>query len=407
MKPFLILGRFNSSWAILDSGITSILSFIVVVASSRVGGAETIGQVALLASVVLAFIGFSRLGIGLPFLKAISSRESQPTKLVASMMIPIAAAIGVLGVLLALLTDSFILFTGALWVVTALIQDAERYILIAQEQYGRLVIIDIAALLVAFLGLVFANSSAEIALAVSLGYCISTAVAKIFSRSTPSSGILDSWRTWRHEMVSAAGPLLLDGLVFIMVSQSLVWILAIRADVDEVGVFRVALLLAFPLSVIQAGVSNPILQKLASCDLSVVTRLARKLSLQLTAGATALALLSLLLLPVVNRIMLTPPAKVGVLLAFFVLGNAILVFASEPLNRGCVVKGKVLAMASWRALSGTLAFLIVLATNLGTTANGVALAVLMGQCAFVIALWRILRDRQVFQSHQGKHSQKK
>ena len=409
MKPISSLARLNSSWAILDSGITSILSFVVVVASSRVGGAETIGQVALLASVVLVFIGFSRLSIGLPFLKAVSSGESQPTKLVASLIMPIVAVTGVIGGLLALLTDSFILFAGSLWVVTALVQDAERYVLIAQKQYSRLFIVDTAALLVALLGLIFANSLTEIALAVSLGFCISTVVAKVFSRSLTSYGVLHSWRAWRDKMAPTAGPLLLDGLVFIIVTQSLVWILAIRADVDEVGVFRVALLLAFPLSVIQSGVSNPILQRLASRDLSVVGRLAQKLSFQLTAGATALALLSLLLLPAINRFMLAPPVQVGLLLAFLVLGNAILVFASEPLNRACVVRGSVLAMASWRALSGTVAFVIVLATNLGTNATGVALAVLMSQCVFVVALWRILRVRyepESCQGPQGPHPEK-
>ncbi len=370
----------------MDSGVTSLLSLVVVLASIRIGGVDAAGQVALLASVVLASIGFFRLGIAVPFLTSISSGRAKPTSMVSSVILPAATTVAVGGALLATVSHSFIIFAGALWVSTALLQDAERYVLIAREKYRRLLLIDILVLLFVFVGQFFANSPAGIALAVSFGLIVSTVIARGFSRKIPHIGVRTSFRTWWREHRTSAGPLLIDGLVFTIVSQSLVWILAIRSDVDEVGLLRIALIVAFPLSVIQSGVSNPILQKLAALNLNEVARVSQKYALRLMAAASCLALASLLLLPVINRIMLTPPAKVGLWLAIFVLGNAVLIFSAEPLNRACIVRGRVMGMALWRALSGTFAFLIVLTTTAGLSATGVALAIFIGQSVLIVSL---------------------
>lgn len=382
--------RDSVSWTVLDAATGSLLSLLLVVAATRIGGVEATGQLALMSTVVLTALGFFRLSVGVPYLKAASAGEAQAGRLITAVTVLPCAATLVTGVLLGVVLGSSLIVVTSLWTAAALLQDSQRHLQMGLRRYRSLLVLDLLTLAVTLGLLTIADSAVEIALGVAFGMSVSAAAGIVMARGLVPVRVLEGVAQWWRTMRSTAGPLVVDGVIYTIATQSLVWVLAIRASVPEVGIYRVALMLAFPMTILQSGLSNILLQRLSAEQGRRLSVLGRRMAGRLALVSVGVAFASLLMLPVLNRVLLSSPS-VSVALACLVLANAVLVITAEPLSRAAVVQGRVLAMATSRAIAGAAALSLCLATGLGLTASGTAAAILIGQLLLTTASWAIVR----------------
>jgi O-antigen/teichoic acid export membrane protein len=381
-------------WGVLDSAVGSLLTFVVVVASTRISGVETVGQVALVSSVVLACLGFFRLGIAIPYLKVIGSGNESASRLVVGVAVVPVLAVALIGLTIGGAVGSSIIVSGAFWLAAALLQEAYRNTLMVAMRYGALLMADVVGLVVTTILLPVCHSTVALVMALFAGCLAASGAGALLARGIPGMSIRASIRHWRDRLGRHAGPLMLDGVVFTIAAQGLLWVLAARASVAEVGIYRLALMIAFPLGVVQAGITTPILQRLARTPRAQTSRIALRWSLLLGAGAAGIAIFSLVFLPLINTFLVDPPSYVTLVLAALVLLNAVSLFAYEPISRSCVLVGQTLSMAWWRAVSGTVSLILVFATPWGLSSQGAAAAVLAGTLVFGIALLRLNRVKR-------------
>lgn len=383
----------SASWGVADAAAMSAMSLVIVIMGTRIGGVETAGQLSLMASVVLAALGFFRLGIGVPFLKESSANTGPPGREIVALSRSIAVLVVIVGGAIALATRSNFVLATSVWIAAALLLDSQRHIQMSLGRYQRLFFLDAVAAMATIAGAFFAQSAVQVALSASTALLAASILGYLFSRHLLSSGMRAALSCWWLQMRRAAGPLVVDGVVFTIAAQAFIWVLAWRADVSELGLYRIALLLAFPMSIMQTGVSNIVLQQLAASSNDLVQHRAAMRAGFLFVIAVGVALPSLLLLPFVNRLLLDKPPYVPIALAGLVLGNAVIVMTTEPLGRACIVMSRTLAMATARAAAGVLTLILCVLTPLGTNAVGAAGAVLLGQVIFSMSTWGIVRRR--------------
>ena len=372
-------------WPVIDAGATSLLTFAVMLAAVNEGGPALVGEVALVNSVVLVAVGVSRQLISTPFLTAEREGSIPHSRLPWDLLSAPATLFLALGIALSLMPTTQIVGLGMLWIGVAVLQDAQRTILIGWNRYRSVAIIDTLALVLLLPVLLLQTTASGIVLSVCFGLMASTAFGLILNRNVRSDRFAGSVSQWHANLAHLARPLLVDSLVYLTTTQLFIWLLAVRATVAQVGQLRVATMLAFPLTILATGLSTPILQWLASAESNARWRRAIRLCIVLFITTVAVSAVVLLLLPAVNSWLLAEDENLSVLLVVLVLFNAGVVLSAMTFAWTAVLGGRTARIALWRAITGVSSLALLGWTELGTSATGAAAATLAGTVLLMAA----------------------
>ncbi len=251
-RPLVAPSTSRLAAVVIDQGVVSLASLVLLLAGGRIGGLRDLGIVGLVQTVGLVVIGFTRMVVFQPMLVD-RDRTAERAALTCVTLIIAACAVGVVGLLLAR--------APAVWALAAsitagqLLQEYWRTALFARGQTWRTVVLDAPLLACVLVGLAVCTTIDALLAFWVAGILMAAAVGLALCRVVPAR-VRDSARWLSGAPKELGVPLLVDGILYLVVVQgSVIW-LGAAVGLDQVGALRLSALVLGPLAVLAASLTN-------------------------------------------------------------------------------------------------------------------------------------------------------
>jgi O-antigen/teichoic acid export membrane protein len=240
-------------WTAVDQFLFALSNLAVTLAVARGGGAEALGRFSVAFAAYLIVLGCSRALVSEPLLALpqnddVSSAEAKSNTLTLLCAIAGSFIVAVVGLILGRVE----LLVIAVALPPALAQDILRYQAFRRQKPAMAALLD-ASWLVASLAtwrLVTTAGSTTVALLCWTGGALLSIGIGWRALRPRLSGARVAINWWRQEARSLANPLLLDGIIYIVSGQALVFVVASMVGDDQLGVLRAGQVYFAPLGLL-------------------------------------------------------------------------------------------------------------------------------------------------------------
>jgi hypothetical protein len=247
---------------VVDQALSSLITFVLVAALSRAGGASLVGAVAILQTIALVGLAGSR-AIGIDVWAALGSPLEERSKALAPSFL-VAIVVFVVNMVPWLILGGINSDLTLYWLASPgiVILDAARIILLHASRSWISIAVN-SGILISLLFALFASLPAVVVLAIYLAGTFATVVITLarLRIKPPLPSLRYSLRNR-----SRSGPFLAEITLGSIMQQILFMLLAVLSSVEAAGQIRIAQTLLGPMSVIHAGLAPQLLRRLANVE---------------------------------------------------------------------------------------------------------------------------------------------
>lgn len=318
----------DAGWTVFDQGLSAASNLVVSIAAGRAGGEQLLGAFTIGFTVYLLLLGFSRALFSEPLLSLPVEDDRTPDRAAVTCVAMYSVVAGGAVALVGAALGSTTLLAVAVVLPALLGQDLLRFAAFRRRRARSAAALDgiwLGALLLAWPVLTSTGSAAVLVLLWGAG----AALAVLWGlRAVTPTGPRTAWRWWQRDARRVGGLLAVEGVVYSVTGQGVVFGLAALLGTAELGRLRAAQLLLGPATTMLVAFNAFVLPRLASRADRVSSRQALQLSAASAAASVVAVAASVGAAPAVERLFFGDRLDVSLRLVV-VLGIAMVVLATS------------------------------------------------------------------------------